>query len=127
MTQPGSKRVMLVEDDDRLAFNLRLLLETEGYEVERLVNGLGLLDELERIRPDVILLDVMLSWVNGLDLCKAVKEADGFSHTPVIIISGRVSDDDVARGREVGCDDYFTKPLDLDRLFARMDEVIARA
>lgn len=120
MGRGASKRVLLVEDDDRLAFNLQLLLESEGYDVARLVNGLDLLEHLERRRPDIVLLDVMLSWIDGFRLCREIKEHARWRGTPVVIISGRVAEDDLARGREAGCDEYFTKPLDLNRLFDRM-------
>ncbi|MBZ0251798.1 MAG: response regulator [Candidatus Methylomirabilis sp.] len=123
MGNAAAVKVLLVEDDDRLAFNLKLLLESEGYEVARLVNGLDLMEQLEVHRPAVILLDVMLSWVNGYDLCRGVKESPRWSGTPVVMISGLVSEGHQLKGREAGCDDYFTKPLDLDRLFDRLGEL----
>ncbi|HET7754294.1 MAG TPA: response regulator, partial [Anaeromyxobacteraceae bacterium] len=79
-------------------------------------------------RPDVILLDVMMSWIDGFELCRAIKKNASFAEIPVIFISARKSVEDERAGLEAGACEYFTKPLDMDRLVARLREILdARA
>ncbi|MCA9774589.1 MAG: response regulator transcription factor, partial [Myxococcales bacterium] len=124
--EPNSKKILLIEDDDRLAANLTTLLTRDGHEVARLINGLELREHLERIRPDVVLLDLMLSWVDRYALCRSIKGSPRYADLPVFIISARVGDDDVARGRDAGCDEYFRKPIDLSGLSSRIAALESR-
>jgi DNA-binding response OmpR family regulator len=119
-----SKRVIIVDDDRDLRELLRRRLEVSGYDASVAANGLRLISSLRVDRPDLILLDVMMSWIDGFELCQALKRNPEFSAIPVFFISARGSPHDVARGYEVGCTDYFTKPLDLKHLVHRIQEVI---
>lgn len=103
---------------------LRTCLELAGYEAQVAANGLRLISSLRVDRPDLILLDVMMSWINGFELCQALKQNPEFAGIPVIFISAKDSPKDVAKGHEVGCTDYFTKPLDLKYLVERIRQVI---
>jgi DNA-binding response OmpR family regulator len=118
-------KVVVVDDDRDIQEALRDALEAEGFQVHVVPNGLKLVRALRVVRPDVILLDVMMSWINGLDLCVALKQNPEYRDIPVIFISARTSASDVRRGYEVGAADYVTKPFDLDDLLARMRRVIA--
>jgi DNA-binding response OmpR family regulator len=100
------------------------VLELEGYVVKLAANGLRLISTLHVDKPDLILLDVMMSWIDGFELCSALKQNPELAPIPVIFISARGSERDIAKGREVGCTDYFTKPLDLKYLVQRVSEVI---
>ncbi len=75
-------------------------------------------------RPDVILLDVMMSWIDGFELCRAIKKNQTFADIPVIFISARKSLEDEKAGLDAGAVDYFAKPLDVDRLIARIREIL---
>jgi DNA-binding response OmpR family regulator len=77
-------------------------------------------------RPDVILLDVMMSWIDGFELCRAIKKNTTFHDIPVIFVSARKSTEDERAGLEAGAVDYFSKPLDMDRLIARIREILAQ-
>ena len=119
-----AKRVIIVDDDRDLRELLRTRLELSGYDARVAANGLRLISSLRVDRPDLILLDVMMSWINGFELCQALKQNPEFAEIPVFFISARGAPRDVARGYEVGCTDYFTKPLDLKYLVHRIQQVI---
>ncbi len=118
-------RKIAVVDDDR---DVRELLETSlqhaGYEVKLAANGLRLISTLHVDRPDLILLDVMMSWIDGFELCRAIKQNAEFRKIPVVFISGKTTTADVERGLKCGAVDYFPKPLDLERLIARVAEIV---
>lgn len=106
---------------------LTLAMELEGFEVREAANGLRLISTLEVDRPDAILLDVMMSWIDGFELCRAIKQNADFRDIPVIFVSARKNADDVAAGIAAGAADYFTKPLDVERLARRLEQLIAQA
>ena len=117
-------RIIIVDDDRDTRELLALALESEGFEVTAAANGLRLIASLQLNRPDVILLDVNMSWIDGFELCRAVKKNESFRDIPVIFVSGRGSSEDLARGKEVGASAYFVKPLDLDVLIARIRALV---
>ncbi len=117
-------RIIIVDDDRDTRELLALALEAEGFEVESVANGLRLISSLQLRRPHVILLDVNMSWIDGFELCRAVKKNEQFRDIPVIFISGRGEPEDRRRGREAGAADYFVKPLDLNALIQRLRELI---
>ncbi|MFL5357166.1 PleD family two-component system response regulator [Archangium sp.] len=117
-------KVTIVDDDRDTRELLSLALESEGFEVNAAANGLRLISSLQLKRPDVILMDVNMSWIDGFELCKAVKKNEQFQDIPVVFISGRGEPEDKRRGREAGAADYFVKPLDLDALMKRLRELI---
>jgi len=95
------------------------------FDVAQAANGLRLISAMHVDRPDVILLDVMMSWIDGFELCRAIKQNPSFHDIPVIFISARKSNDDERAGRAAGAADYFSKPLDMERLVSRMHEILA--
>jgi len=122
---PMSKPKVIIVDDDRDTREmLTLALELEGFDVSQAANGLRLISAMHVDRPDVILLDVMMSWIDGFELCRAIKKNPGFGDIPVIFISARKSVEDERAGIEAGAIDYFPKPLDMDRLIARIREIL---
>src|SRR2546430_527869 len=109
-------KVIIVDDDRETREMLTLSLELEGFDVSQAANGLRLISAMHVDRPDVILLDVMMSWINGVELCRSIKKNPEFENVPVIFVSARESGEDQRKGMEAGAVDYFTKPLDMDRL-----------
>ena len=105
---------------------LALALEMEAFDVAQAANGLRLLSTLHIDRPDLILLDVNMSWIDGFELCRAVRKNESFREIPVVFISGRSSKEDIRRGMDAGADDYFVKPFDFNALVGRMRELLAR-
>lgn len=120
-------RIIIVDDDRDTRELLAMALETEGFEVASAANGLRLISSLQLRRPHLILLDVNMSWIDGFELCKAVKKNESFRDIPVIFVSGRGEPEDRRRGIEAGAADYFVKPLDINRLIARLRQLIPAA
>ncbi len=133
--RPAPPRVIIVDDDRDTREMLTLALELEGFEVGQAANGLRLISAMHVDRPDVILLDVMMSWIDGFELCRAIKKNPTFADIPVIFISARKSAEDERTGLAAGAVAYFSKPIDMDGLVARMrallggraDQAAARA
>lgn len=116
-------RVLLVEDDDVIREATQLALERNGFTVDVAADGLTGLDTFRERRPDVALLDIMLPGMNGVSLCRQIREE---SPTPVIMMSARADPVDVVLGLEAGADDYVTKPFDSTVLVARIRAVVRR-
>ena len=127
MEDPDRKPKVIIVDDDRDTREmLTLALELESFDVGQAANGLRLISAMHVDRPDVILLDVMMSWIDGFELCRAIKKNPTFGDIPVIFISARKSAEDERMGREAGAVDYFPKPLDMDRLVGRIREILSQ-
>jgi len=116
-------KVIIVDDDRETREMLALALRQEGFEVAQAANGLRLISTLHVDRPDVILMDVNMSWIDGFELCRAVRNSQEFNAIPVVFVSGRSATADVKRGMECGAADYFTKPVELPMLFARLRQL----
>jgi DNA-binding response OmpR family regulator len=116
-------RVLLVEDDDVIREATQLALERNGFTVEVAADGLTGLAAFRARTPDVALLDIMLPGMNGVSLCRQIREE---SPTPVIMMSARADPVDVVLGLEAGADDYVTKPFDSTVLVARIRAVVRR-
>jgi DNA-binding response OmpR family regulator len=115
--------VLLVEDDDVIREATQLALERNGFTVDVAADGLTGLDTFRERQPDVALLDIMLPGMNGVSLCRQIREE---SQTPVIMMSARADPVDVVLGLEAGADDYVTKPFDSTVLVARIRAVVRR-
>src|SRR5438045_9089166 len=116
------KKIIIVDDDRETREMLKMALELEGYEVSQAANGLRLISTLHVDRPDLILLDVMMSWIDGFELCRAIKQNPEFRDIPIVFMSGKTAPADVERGMACGAADYFPKPLDVEPLIARARE-----
>jgi DNA-binding response OmpR family regulator len=122
----GKPKVIIVDDDRETRDMLALALEMEGFQVSQAANGLKLIATLQIDRPDLILLDVNMSWIDGFELCRSVHRNEEFREIPVVFVSARNSPADLQRGKDAGAADYFTKPVDLNVLIRRIRELIAR-
>jgi DNA-binding response OmpR family regulator len=121
------KKIIIVDDDRETREMLKMALELEGYEVSQAANGLRLISTLHVDRPDLILLDVMMSWIDGFELCRAVKKNEEFNSIPVIFISAKKTASDIRTGLAAGAADYFSKPIDMERLLARIAALVESA
>ena len=126
MATPGKRKIIIVDDDRETREMLKMALELEGYDVSQAANGLRLISTLHVDRPDAVLLDVVMSWINGYELCRAVKKNEEFKDIPVVFISARKTQKDIDAGLAAGADDYFSKPIDMERLLTRLELLISR-
>ncbi|WP_030679851.1 two-component system response regulator CseB [Streptomyces sp. NRRL B-1347] len=115
--------VLFVEDDDVIREATQLALERDGFVVTAMPDGLLGLDAFRADRPDIALLDVMVPGMDGVSLCRRIREE---STVPVIMLSARADSIDVVLGLEAGADDYVTKPFDGAVLVARIRAVLRR-
>ncbi|MGH2830423.1 MAG: response regulator transcription factor, partial [Actinomycetota bacterium] len=116
-------RLLLVEDEETLREALRYGLEREGFRVVTARDGREALDRFRAGGADVVLLDLMLPEVSGLDICKAIRAT---SSVPIIVITAKDSEADKVTGLELGADDYVTKPFSMRELIARVRAVARR-
>ena len=118
------KTIMVIDDDKIMREMLERFLTVSGYNVCTAPNGIKLISNLKVNKPDLILLDVMMSWVNGFELCRIMKASDDFKDIPVIFISGCNTKEDLEKGFAAGCADYFTKPFDNFALLERIQSLL---
>lgn len=121
-----SVRLLVVEDETDIAELIRYNLSLEGFQVETYASGEEGLRAVERHPPDLLMLDLMLPGVSGLEICRIVKANNKTAHVPVIMVSAKGEEQDVVRGLEMGADDYITKPFSPKVLSARVKTVLRR-
>ena len=115
--------VLIVEDDRNIAELLQLYLEKEGYAVTMAFDGGQGLTKFRAIKPDLVLLDVMMPVMDGWSVCKTIRSE---SQTPVIMLTAKSETDDKVQGLKTGADDYITKPFEMKEVLARIEAVLRR-
>jgi two-component system response regulator RegX3 len=123
-TDRRAHRILIVEDEPGLAESVRYALETEGFEVTVADTGVSGLDLARRSAPDLVLLDLMLPEMSGLDVCRLIRSS---SDVPIIMLTAKDSEADKVTGLELGADDYMTKPFSMRELLARVRAHLRRA
>ena len=116
--------VLIVEDDKNIAELLQMYLEKEGYAVTVAHDGGAGLSKFRAIKPDLVLLDVMMPVMDGWGVCKAIRAE---SQTPVIMLTAKGETDDKVTGLRTGADDYITKPFEMKEVLARIEAVLRRS
>src|SRR5438128_7692017 len=119
---PGT--ILVVDDEKNIVQLARLYLNNEGFRVETASDGKQALERAKTVRPDLIVLDIMMPEMDGLTVCKELRKT---SNVPVIILTARGDDIDRIVGLEVGADDYVTKPFNPRELVARVKAVLRRS
>jgi len=106
-------RILIVDDDE---MNIDILMDSleEEYDVKAAESGEEALEIIPQYNPNVILLDIMMSGIDGYEVCKRIRADDTYKSVKIILISGRAMEDERQKGFEVGADDYITKPFDVD-------------
>lgn len=112
-----TQRVLIIEDESTLAASVRFHLEREGFDVDVALDGTQGLELFRRRRPDVVLLDLMLPGMSGMDVCRHIRRT---SDVPVIMVTAKDAEADVVAGLELGADDYVKKPFSMRELVARV-------
>jgi two-component system KDP operon response regulator KdpE len=119
-----SQKLLLIDDSEDIQKLVQMFLERDGYIVIPASNGKDGLRQLAKIRPDLVLLDIMMPVVDGWETCRRIRE---ISNVPIIILTGKNQERDIVRGLELGADDYLTKPFDPTELKARIRSLLRRA
>lgn len=121
-----SPHVLVIEDEESILELIRYNLLKEGYRVTTATSGEFGLRQARDLHPDLVVLDLMLPGMDGLEVCRVLKSAPETSTLPVVMISARGEEKDIVRGLELGADDYVTKPFSPKVLAARVNAVLRR-
>ena len=121
-----ARRILIVEDDEDILELLSYNLEREGYTVEKAESGDEALQRIQGDPPHLILLDLMLPGIDGLDICRRLKDDVRTRHIPVVMVTAKGEEADVVSGLELGADDYICKPFRPRELVARVKAVLRR-
>ncbi len=119
-----SSKILVVDDENHIVELARLYLTREGYEVEGVGDGAQAVARFGQVKPDLVILDIMLPGIDGLTICKEIRKQ---SQVPIIMLTARDDVTDKVVGLEVGADDYLTKPFHPQELVARAKALLRRA
>ncbi len=120
-----SYRIMLVEDEKNLRSVIKLNLELEGYEVKQFSDSTVAWDKFAGARYSLLILDIMLPGMDGLELCRNIRKVD--KNTPILFLTARGSAEDRINGLKIGADDYLVKPFHLEELLLRVKALLKRS
>lgn len=121
------KRILIIEDDRDIVELVRYNLEKEGFQVAASGDGLSGLAQLKNSPPDLLLLDLMLPKLSGLEICKDIRREGALNQLPILMLTARGDEADRVVGLELGADDYVTKPFSPRELVARVKALLRRA
>ena len=116
----NTRRILVVEDEDNIAMALQYVIEREGHRYFRIADGAEAETAIRDIRPDLILLDIMLPQISGYDICRSVRQDPGLSGVKILIMTARGSALQRDQAMSVGADGFFAKPFSLDDLREKM-------
>lgn len=129
MNQPAAPRVMMVEDEEDIAFIIDFLLKRNGYQVDHAADGRAALERIESDAPppDLVLMDLMLPYHDGLELVERLRARPPWRDVPVLMLTAKARESDVVKALELGADDYVTKPFQPEEVLARIRRLLKRA
>jgi len=122
----NKKKVFVIEDEDDIAELLRFNLTLEGYEIKTFLDGENGLQAVLSDQPDLLLLDLMLPGMSGLEICRQIRANSQAKSLPIIMLTAKGEESDIVRGLEIGADDYITKPFSPKILNARVAAMFRR-
>jgi len=120
-------RVLIAEDNTENLDMLRRRLERRGYAVFAAPDGQAAIEQTLALKPDIVLMDVSMPVLSGLEATRAIRKELSVAHTPIVALTAHAMDGDRARCLEAGCDAYATKPVDLPSLIATMERLVPGA
>lgn len=122
----AGKKILIVEDEEDVIELIRYNLAKEGFNCDAAYNGQEALKKAQATLPDLVLLDLMLLEVDGLEVCKRLKSSPQTEHIPIVMVTAKSDEADIITGLELGADDYITKPFSPKVLVARVRAVLRR-
>ena len=121
-----SKKILIIEDEHDLIRLIKYNLEKEGFRVSSVTDGSLVMAEIRREEPDLLVLDLMLPGMDGLEICRQVRRHDRYAGIPILMLTARSGEADRVVGLELGADDYVTKPFSMRELVARIRALLRR-
>jgi len=125
MSNTSAAKILIVEDEPTVRTGLEDNLNFEGYRVVACDNGISGLESFEKEKPDLVILDVMIPGMDGLEVCRRIRAVQ--ASTPIIMLTAKGTELDKVLGLEIGADDYLVKPFAIRELFARIKALLRRA
>jgi two-component system response regulator MprA len=123
----GSRRTLLIVDDEQSIVDfIRLGMRYEGFRVEDAPDGVSGFDLAQRLRPDLIILDVLLPGMDGIEVCRRLRESEATADIPILMLTAKEEVNDRVTGLDAGADDYLTKPFSFEELIARVRALLRR-
>jgi DNA-binding response OmpR family regulator len=121
----GPKKILIADDEPNIQISLEFLMKREGYAVVLARDGQEALDAVLRERPDLVLLDVMMPLKSGFDVCHEVRANETVKDTPIVMLTAKGRDTDVAKGLALGASAYMTKPFSTRELVQKVQSLLA--
>jgi len=122
--QTLKKKILIVDDEPKIVEVVAAYLKNSGYETVEAYDGPGALSKFEKSHPDLVILDLMLPYKSGEEVCQAIRRS---SRVPIIMLTAKVEEDDKVNGLNIGADDYVTKPFSARELVARVNSLLRRS
>ena len=122
-----SATILIADDEPNILLSLEFLMQREGYRVLVARDGQQALDTILQQRPDLVLLDVMMPFKSGFDVCQAVREHDGLAGIRILMLTAKGRDTDMAKGLALGANDYVTKPFSTRELVDKVRALLGAA
>ena len=118
------KRILIADDEPNIVISLEFLMQHAGYEVHSAADGDQALRELDRFRPDLILLDIMLPLRDGFEVCQRIRDDPALRHVKIVMLTAKGREVEVAKGLALGADLYITKPFATRELLASVQQLL---
>ena len=120
------KHILIVDDEQDIRNLLKFNLDNENYKTILIEDGETAISEARKNNPDLIILDLMLPGIQGLDVCRILKNSDDTSNIPILMLTAKGEEVDIVKGLELGADDYVVKPFSVKVLLARVNNILKR-
>jgi DNA-binding response OmpR family regulator len=124
MNQDKKSKILVVDDEPNIAELLEIDLDSAGYEVIIAYNGKEALERVKEIRPDLILLDVMMPELNGFQTCEILRKDEDNISIPIIMLTAQDDESEISKALELGADDYAIKPVKKNELFKKIEKLL---
>lgn len=119
-----AKTILIVEDEQNLVELLKFRLEANGYHVETAFDGEEGLSKIEKLKPDIVILDIMMPRMHGYDVCRKAKENTGTKDIPIIMLTARTQKKDEEQAKACGADSFIAKPFEPAELMAEIEKLL---
>lgn len=120
-----SKRILLIDDDSNVANYVKFRLQKKGYDIHHIDNGLDGVDGIKNLKPDLVILDMMMPGIDGREVAEIVNEKNLMDLSRIIVLSGKEESEEVKALFELGIHDYLQKPINIDNLVVRIERALA--
>ena len=118
------KKILIVDDEPNIVISLEFLMQQGGYDIEIARDGQEALNKLSSFHPDLVLLDVMLPYMDGFEICQAIRQKPDWNHIKVILLTAKGREVDITKGTALGADAYVTKPFATRELVDKVHEML---